>query len=271
MYGDIVRAHCDKGFKYQTLQEMRCSENGMWDPANITCVPITCPSVLPPDNGFIAVDSNSYGEAMVFDCNEGFSIDGNDTLLCEEDGEWNGDMPQCLPVICEDLAIPHNGSVQSTGVSFGSQVVYTCDDGFELVGTSVTECVSQGVWSHPPPVCTLIECPIPINPAHGIAIFLNNRYLDDVNFECEPGYTLVGLARRRCQANGTWSGYEPKCRPVKCSVEEAFPLGIVIRNRTVFNGDKVRDLSQVKLVISNNMQYMTQYCKLTFVLLSPGI
>ncbi|XP_041475001.1 sushi, von Willebrand factor type A, EGF and pentraxin domain-containing protein 1-like isoform X1 [Lytechinus variegatus] len=239
VYGDIVRADCHQGFKAPEVHKMRCSQYGTWDPLNITCIPITCPPVLPMDNGFIAVKSSSNGESMVFDCNEGFSMVGNNTLLCEGDGQWSGDIPRCLPIICDDLLTPQNGSVQSNGVSYGSQGVYACDNGFELVGERVTECSGQGIWSNPPPVCTLTECPLPINPAHGIAIFINNRYLDEVTFQCEPGYRLVGLARRHCQENGTWSGNQPTCIPVECRVNEAFPLGIVIRNHTVFRGDKV--------------------------------
>ena len=31
---------------------------------------------------------------------------------------------------------------------------------------------------------------------------------------CDPGYVLVGVSVRNCQADGTWSGVPPTCEPI---------------------------------------------------------
>ena len=33
----------------------------------------------------------------------------------------------------------------------------------------------------------------------------------NVFYVCNPGYSLLGPARRTCQANGTWDGVKPYC------------------------------------------------------------
>ena len=40
-----------------------------------------------------------------------------------------------------------------TGLTTGSTAIYTCDTGFELVGTGFRTCLASGVWSGIDPVC----------------------------------------------------------------------------------------------------------------------
>lgn len=60
-------------------------------------------------------------------------------------------------VECETLKAPPNTSMQCRhplGVfSFESICAFQCEEGFDLIGTNMTECSSQGHWSHALPVC----------------------------------------------------------------------------------------------------------------------
>ena len=52
-----------------------------------------------------------------------------------------------------DLTAPTNGAVTVNGVRTGDKAVYSCEDGFELVGDVMRTCMSNSQWSGEPPVC----------------------------------------------------------------------------------------------------------------------
>ena len=58
--------------------------------------------------------------------------------------------------LCPDLMDPANGKVTISGNSDGDSATYSCDPGYELVGTETVICQSDGQWSDPPPVCQII-------------------------------------------------------------------------------------------------------------------
>ena len=46
-----------------------------------------------------------------------------------------------------------NGMLCYTGLTPGSTATYSCDEGYELNGTSVLECLPSGVWNGTQLVC----------------------------------------------------------------------------------------------------------------------
>ena len=239
VYEDTATPICDEGFKLHTAQEFTCLEDGTWTPGNISCAIITCPLVPVPRSGSIVSESVIYGGTIVFSCNEGFQLDGQDTIKCTGNGNWSHDVPLCSPIMCEELVPPSNGTIIMQGYSYGQEAKFECDVGFVLTGSNKTKCTGPGIWSRPPPVCSPVACTHPVNPSHGIAIFINIHYLHEVTYECQPGYRLEGDGKLRCEADGSWSGATPTCELVTCQVDGTFHHGIVIRNDTVLPNDKV--------------------------------
>ena len=63
-------------------------------------------------------------------------------------------MPGLLfPVVCQPVAEPHNGSVTLSGFGTGDTAVYSCDEGFGLVGQSTRFCMDDSTWCGEAPVC----------------------------------------------------------------------------------------------------------------------
>ena len=54
---------------------------------------------------------------------------------------------------CGDLDDPENGQVSLTGTTFGSSATYTCNRGFELVGSRMRMCLASGEWMGDAPTC----------------------------------------------------------------------------------------------------------------------
>ena len=44
--------------------------------------------------------------------------------------------------------------VTMTGNSAGDTATYTCDDGYELIGSTTVTCMDDGTWSDEPPMCS---------------------------------------------------------------------------------------------------------------------
>ena len=52
-----------------------------------------------------------------------------------------------------DLTAPTNGAVTVSGVTTGDTAVYSCEDGYVLVGDMIRTCMSNSEWSGEAPVC----------------------------------------------------------------------------------------------------------------------
>ena len=59
----------------------------------------------------------------------------------------------CIAIQCDALSDPDNGDVSVTGTGVGDTATYTCDAGYELIGSSTRTCQSNGEWSGSPPTC----------------------------------------------------------------------------------------------------------------------
>uniref|UniRef100_A0A493U314 Fibulin 7 n=1 Tax=Anas platyrhynchos platyrhynchos TaxID=8840 RepID=A0A493U314_ANAPP len=56
-----------------------------------------------------------------------------------------------------------------------------------------------------------VSCPALQAPAGGRKFGTKYLVEHEVHFACNPGFELLGSSTRTCQANGSWSGQEPRC------------------------------------------------------------
>jgi hypothetical protein len=67
--------------------------------------------------------------------------------------------------------------------------------------------------------CTPVSCPssTTLSIANGTVSTANGAiYEQKATYTCNPGYRLVGVASRSCEAEGTWNGSAPSCEPRDC-------------------------------------------------------
>ena len=51
------------------------------------------------------------------------------------------------------LSNPANGTVMVTGLTEGSNAVYTCESDYQLSGEQIRTCLSNGTWRGEEPTC----------------------------------------------------------------------------------------------------------------------
>jgi len=62
----------------------------------------------------------------------------------------------CLAVAknCGSLAVPTNGSAIGLETTYPNEIVFGCDDGFNMAGSRIRKCLSSGIWSGNQTSCT---------------------------------------------------------------------------------------------------------------------
>ncbi len=62
----------------------------------LMCFPpaVDCGSLANPRNG-IVIGNSTFGSEVTYVCDQGYTISGNDSRVCQSNGEWNGTAPEC--------------------------------------------------------------------------------------------------------------------------------------------------------------------------------
>uniref|UniRef100_UPI001EAE8C1E CUB and sushi domain-containing protein 3-like n=1 Tax=Oncorhynchus gorbuscha TaxID=8017 RepID=UPI001EAE8C1E len=133
---------CNPGYYRLGPAHIQCLANGAWSWRNERprCRIISCGELPTPPNGRKIGTQTTFGASAIFSCNPGYILVGSTVRECMLSGLWSGTETQCLAGHC---GIPEqivNG--QAIGENFGYRdtVVYQCNPGFRLIGSSVRIC-----------------------------------------------------------------------------------------------------------------------------------
>ncbi|XP_064796419.1 sushi, von Willebrand factor type A, EGF and pentraxin domain-containing protein 1 isoform X4 [Oncorhynchus masou masou] len=259
-FGVTIFYSCFPGFQLVGQNHLTCEEFG-WSSSVPVCVPSDCG--LPPHIDFgdylRLLDPNAelagrdaaitskpiggatvafslmdmrflHGTVIVYRCHKGYELTAPTALVCLEDGGWNGTAPMCVPAECEEPSSPDHGSVNITDTTLGSLVKYSCEQGYELEGESVRQCVAGRQWSDVPPVCRPISCDDPGNIDNGLNHVDSFLYLGVLHYECNSGFNLKGGDTRTCQADARWDGEKPWCEPILCG-SPVVPSDVTVKGK----------------------------------------
>ncbi|KAI1279561.1 Sushi, von Willebrand factor type A, EGF and pentraxin domain-containing protein 1 [Halotydeus destructor] len=98
--GGMCTFTCNMGYTVTGSPTLTCQGDGMWSSEPPTCTPVTCPSLTPPEDGYMqgACQPGRFGDVCTFFCLPGFRLVGMTNLLCLGVGNWNGVVPTCEPI-----------------------------------------------------------------------------------------------------------------------------------------------------------------------------
>lgn len=214
-YDDQISIECERGYAVSNGSDLLFCEDGHWDEEIPNCSEIKCSPPIIPENGFIHEENQTtfpFEFEVNFACQEGFLLVGNSWSSCGELG-WSNPSPSCKKIQCPIAPVPESGWKKGDSNEVGAIVEYGCFSGYQLLGSSKRECLSNGKWSGELTICDAKEndCPNPGIPINGMKIGRFYKFGDVVEFKCNLGKTLIGSEKRICQKNGDWSGSEAIC------------------------------------------------------------
>ncbi|XP_062852030.1 CUB and sushi domain-containing protein 1-like [Trichomycterus rosablanca] len=214
-----IMLSCTPGYYLGGRRTLKCLANATWDglEEKLACKIISCGELASPPNGKKMGTLTTFGATAIFMCNTGYTLVGSHVRECQANGLWSGVETKCLAGHCDSPDPITNGHISGDGSSYRDTVVYQCNLGFRLIGTSVRICQQDHRWSGSAPVCVPITCGHPGNPANGRTNGSEFNLNDLVNFTCNTGYVLHGTSRAQCRMNGLWSNPLPVCKVVNCT------------------------------------------------------
>ncbi|KAM7420375.1 hypothetical protein PAMA_014883 [Pampus argenteus] len=218
-YGTKIIFTCNPGYYRVGPAHIQCLANGVWSwrSERPRCRIISCGDLPTPPNGKKIGTQTTFGASAIFSCNLGYVLTGSTVRECLLSGLWSGTETHCLAGHCGNPEQIVNGQVIGENFGYRDTLVYQCNPGFRLIGSSVRLCQQDHNWSGQLPVCISVTCGHPGSPIYGRTTGEGFNYNDVVRFSCNKGYTLEGPSTAQCQANRQWSHQPPTCRVVNCT------------------------------------------------------
>ncbi|XP_030846783.1 sushi repeat-containing protein SRPX-like [Strongylocentrotus purpuratus] len=124
---------------------------------------------------------------------------------------------------CPRLQAPSRGSIaKCSDPVYGTECTFSCNEGYELLGSPSRECVLQNglapaSWDGTQPVCQVKTCevlptaPLVIKSGCSAVPPDTEPYGTLCSFYCPYGHGGVGESQKRCQADGTWTSTNFTC------------------------------------------------------------
>ncbi|XP_017381004.1 C4b-binding protein alpha chain [Cebus imitator] len=208
------------------------------------CGPPPTLSFAVPVNTTLAETQFETGTSLKYTCRPGYAkSSSNQMLTCNSDGQWIHTI-FCTHKRCRNPGDLPNGQVEiKTDLSFGSQIEFSCSEGYFLIGSTTSHCALQdrGVdWSHPLPQCEIVKCEPPPDIKNGRHSSQAELYTygSSVTYSCDSRFSLVGQASISCTVEnktiGVWSPSPPTCEKVFCHKPDVPHGNIVSGFRTIY-------------------------------------
>nr|XP_055049542.1 sushi, von Willebrand factor type A, EGF and pentraxin domain-containing protein 1-like isoform X2 [Misgurnus anguillicaudatus] len=244
-FDSVCEYSCEEGYELKGFNTSKCTATTEWTSKPPTCELVQCSNLTTPNHGTMhcrpkhdSKSNFSYQSTCEFACKEGYTLptSSSSTLLCGATGHWNDSQPSCEIVKCNPVEVLnlHHGSVQCSQpngmFAYDSVCEYSCDEGYELKGSDMTNCTATTEWTSKPPTCELVQCSELTKPNNGVMQCYDFKgkfsYKSTCEFACEEGYTLrtSSSSTLLCEATGHWNDTQPSCEIVKCNSEDVTTL-----------------------------------------------
>uniref|UniRef100_A0A8D2Q1E1 Sushi, von Willebrand factor type A, EGF and pentraxin domain containing 1 n=1 Tax=Varanus komodoensis TaxID=61221 RepID=A0A8D2Q1E1_VARKO len=217
-YGEYIEYICFPGYELQGNPVRQCTSNGSWSGQPASCLPCEC-SIPTIQNGVIKGDNFGCGKTVEFQCLEGFRLLGSSKITCEAAGRWSSGFPHCGLISCGPPPTIPNAFINGSSSVDHNTIIYNCEMGYVMQGSSELTCTEAGVWREPYPSCILLTCGPPPPVPHAVAFGQSQAYGSKVQYRCLEGYVMeTEMDTCTCQEDGHWSPNSISCCPRKCSL-----------------------------------------------------
>jgi hypothetical protein len=92
-----VNYSCKEGFVLVGRGQLVCDVDERWNGPPPRCEPVLCPNPPIIANGIVRLSSNStiFGTVAEYNCEEGFELIGESSIVCNVAGFWDGQPGFC--------------------------------------------------------------------------------------------------------------------------------------------------------------------------------
>ncbi|KAL1117244.1 hypothetical protein AAG570_004570 [Ranatra chinensis] len=179
--------------------------------------PKACGRPEQPPNSTMLAENFNVGTTIEYSCDEGHLLVGPSNRVCLPTGFYNEFPPVCKRIQCGFPADIANGGYQLLNGTVGylSQVLYSCDEGFKIIGRAQLTCDLDERWDGPPPKCQAILCGEPPSIPNGEMFPSDNITMVGtiIEYTCTSRkYRLVGPKQITCLSNGKYDQAPPVCK-----------------------------------------------------------
>ncbi|XP_059503802.1 E-selectin-like isoform X1 [Stegostoma tigrinum] len=221
---------CATGFILQGSDSLQCEDSGQWTAEMPTCKAVPCNLLKIPKRGTMNCKSPnedfSYGSTCVFNCTEGFALQGPGNLQCQASGLWTAQVPSCEAVNCTSLENPERGTMNCSHpfglFSYNATCDFSCEEGFTVNGSESVQCGASGHWTTQTPSCKVSKCELLTQPEYGVMNCSHPigkfGYMSTCEFWCSEGFLLSGTNWLECDVFGHWTAKTPRCKAMKCDM-----------------------------------------------------
>ncbi|XP_052338142.1 complement receptor type 2-like isoform X2 [Oncorhynchus keta] len=230
---DSVTLVCSEGFLLTGAQQLTCGPDGQWQPKLPLCLPFNDIIESPKPDGRCGVPpyhSNAHlsdccraqadfgpGHRVRYSCALGYMRGRGTYYSTCVSGRWTPVTLRCKRKSCGSAGEMSFGHFVYTGAQFGDTATGVCNEGYQLVGQNVRNCMNDG-WDGRVPVCEAVQCaklPEVVNGEINGHLEPPYVYSTVIGYRCRVG-KLIGTSELYCTKDGTWSAPPPECKDIKC-------------------------------------------------------
>lgn len=218
----VIMTSCNEGYMLEddSSRFRICQKDKTWSGKPAKCIVLSCGAPDPIQHGSIQGGLYNYNDKIVYKCNSGYGLSGNNVRTCQLNGQWSGFQPACLFNSCGYPGSLDNGELIGDDYSFGKSISYKCNAGYRLIGSGQRTCTTTGAWTNSKPTCQEILCPVPPVPVNGEVSGKLRGVGSKVTYDCLPGYSLKGVREISCGSDGQWKHSPPKCVSGVCGANK---------------------------------------------------
>jgi CUB/sushi domain-containing protein len=222
LFQDEITYQCDIGHVITGSATIRCNELGLVDEKPV-CSPRECGTIPDVENAHVLEGGYDmvlhYNQRAYYECCEGYEMKTSDNWAeCTAEGSFSIGF-NCTRVECPVPAL-ENGLVSTDAAVFEDMISFVCDEGYDLIGSPVSLCLSDRSWSKPAPHCQLVSCGTAavVENAHVQESNREYTYLEQAVYICDEGYEWNNSSsdRKTCQSDHGFSDDVVVCDPVEC-------------------------------------------------------
>nr|XP_060499179.1 C4b-binding protein alpha chain [Panthera onca] len=228
LFGSRIEFVCSTGYVLVGSATSHCEiqDRGVdWSDPLPQCIIAKCdppPAISNGKHNGGDEDFYTYGSSVTYSCDPNFSLLGKASISCtvknKKTGVWSPSPPTCKKVTCPKPEIQNGKIILGFGphYTYRDSMVFDCNRGFILKGSSLIHCEEDNNWDPPPPTCELNSClGLPDIPHASWEMYNYQMPTKQgvypigamLKYRCRDGYkpTSAEPTNVICQENLTWT------------------------------------------------------------------